>query len=783
MQESHHTWKKLFLLVTVGSTFVYIAWRGIYTIPLGFGFATLFFGLWLFIAEAIAGLEVFLHYWQSIKEKKLELPEIPEEWYPPVDVIITTHNEPPELVRKTANACKHLDYPDKSKVHVYIADDMNRREMEHMAANLGVGYIGLDPAENKHAKAGNLNNALSKTASPLILTVDADMIVRRHMLLGTVPYFFLPKLKKVDGQWVPRKDATDEKIGFIQTPQSFYNTDMFQHNLYLEDRLPNEQDYFFREVNTSRNIFNAAIHAGSNAVISREAIEEVGGIATNTITEDYETGLRIQAKGYTTYAIAEPLANGLAPTSIRSMLTQRERWGRGCVQSLKNVRLLTNMKIPFKLKIGYFSTLLYWWTFFRRFIYILAPIVFTLFHVQVIDANFYHLLFFWGSNFLLRLKATSIISGRIRNQHTSNVVDTILFPYMILPLLLESVGIRQKKFAVTSKVFDRYKAKTWTFALPHAILLVASVAGIIVCITHIIFTQTYYIGIVLFWLIVNSKNLLFAILFMFSRENFRSTERFRVKAPISVSYKEKTFEGETVDITDHGISFTLLRPEYLPGDETFAAEITDELYGCSMMVKVLHVSQKGELWKYIVSIEEIDDENLSRYYQFIYDREHCHPKFTHSSSTIYTDLASNFSRRAKKQQLSMRELPRINTNAPFRIAGGAKGTIIDFNYRYASIVFRKEPAYLNKSFMLPLGGGLELHLKLYDSRVRWNGGLLFTVLNWQQIVQDKRLARIIDSWTQKTFTSGFMDLEVQKTESDTREELDELDRKLVGLSI
>ena len=33
-------------------------------------------------------------------------------------------------------------------------------------------------------------------------------------------------------------------LGFIQTPQSFYTPDVFQHNLYAETKVPNEQDYF-----------------------------------------------------------------------------------------------------------------------------------------------------------------------------------------------------------------------------------------------------------------------------------------------------------------------------------------------------------------------------------------------------------------------------------------------------------------------------------------------------------------------------------------------------------
>ena len=83
----------------------------------------------------------------------------------------------------------------------------------------------------------------------------------------------------------------------FKTPQSFYNPDLFQFNFYSEKRIPNEQDFFFREINVGRNRANAPIYAGSNTLISREALDEVGGIATGTITEDFETGIKIQAKG------------------------------------------------------------------------------------------------------------------------------------------------------------------------------------------------------------------------------------------------------------------------------------------------------------------------------------------------------------------------------------------------------------------------------------------------------------------------------------------------------
>ena len=93
--------------------------------------------------------------------------------------------------------------------------------------------------------------------------------------METVPYMFLPRLKQLDdGTWAERsEDEVDEdfKMGFIQTPQSFYNPDLFQFNFYSEKRIPNEQDFFFREINVGRNRANAPIYAGSNTLISREA--------------------------------------------------------------------------------------------------------------------------------------------------------------------------------------------------------------------------------------------------------------------------------------------------------------------------------------------------------------------------------------------------------------------------------------------------------------------------------------------------------------------------------
>lgn len=171
-----------------------------------------------------------------------------------------------------------MDYPDRSKVHIYLCDDSNRPEMRELAAHMGIRY--LTRTEHIHAKAGNLNNAMKHTSSPLIATFDADMIPKHDFLTSCVPYFL-----------------TGEKIGFVQTPQSFYNPDQFQYNLYSEARIPNEQDYFYRDVQVGRNKSNSVIYGGTNTVLSRQALEDVGGFYTGSITEDFAMALKCRAKG------------------------------------------------------------------------------------------------------------------------------------------------------------------------------------------------------------------------------------------------------------------------------------------------------------------------------------------------------------------------------------------------------------------------------------------------------------------------------------------------------
>lgn len=295
--------KLLYLGAFVTSLF-YLSWRLIMTIPWHDSWFALIFGVLLWGSELVLSITAFIIISNKHKDFKLEKPEIAPERYPDVDVLIATHNEDPDLLYKTVNACTYMHYPDKSKVHIYVCDDTDRPEVAALAKELGVGYFGL--SDNKDAKSGNYNNALNQTSSPLVATFDADMIPYSEFLLETVPYF----VEQVEA------DANDEEldkapIGLIQTPQSFYNEDIFQYHLFSEGTLPNEQDFFSKGINNFNSACGSAFYTGSNTVLYRKAIDDAGGFPTDTITEDFELGARMNIEGYVNYSTDAPMASGL----------------------------------------------------------------------------------------------------------------------------------------------------------------------------------------------------------------------------------------------------------------------------------------------------------------------------------------------------------------------------------------------------------------------------------------------------------------------------------------
>ena len=64
-------------------------------------------------------------------------------------------------------------------------------------------------------------------------------------------------------------------------------------------------------------------------MIRRSALLEVGGVAVETIAEDFHTTIKLHRAGWKSRYHDEVLVQGLAPHDLDGYLLQRDRWARG----------------------------------------------------------------------------------------------------------------------------------------------------------------------------------------------------------------------------------------------------------------------------------------------------------------------------------------------------------------------------------------------------------------------------------------------------------------------
>lgn len=734
MKRKFNTMTLLYGAVVI-TTLIYIFWRAFFTIPFRLGLANCIFGLLLFISETMGAIETIQHCYGMGQELTPILPQIETQDYPDVDIFIATYNESCDLLYKTINGCRFMKYPDKSKVHIYLLDDGNRPEVKRLAMNMEIGYITRE--EHLHAKAGNLNNALLHTSSPLVATFDADMIPLSDFLLKTVPYFLLPQYQCINGKWIKTETNKDLKIGFIQSPQCFYNPDLFQYNLFSEDGVPNEQDYFYRDVQLARNKTNSAIYGGSNTVISRAALDEIGGFFTGVITEDFATGISIQAKGYTCYAIKDVLAVGLSPTDLKSLINQRARWARGCIQTLRRVKIVTRKGLSLGQKISYCSSLLYWYTPLRRLMYILAPILFAVFGIQVVKCSFIDLLLWWLPQYVVYQYAIKQFSKNIRTNRLSNIYDTILFPSLLPAVILETFGISQKKFAVTNK--EKVDNAFWyqcKHSLIHILLFILSILSLIKCMQEIFFGDGNTYFIIFVWTIVNLYSLSMAIFFMMGRKFLRVAERFQIEMPILVEGIQHVCK--TQDLSDGGLSFVCDFPYYLPTD--YAITFTLDTVIFKGMIK--HVSVLNKQWKYGVEIVEIEEHMKQVYYHIIYDREPTLPDTISKKHSFFDELSYNILRRVNKGITYNRKLPRLELNQPLYTKENKQVICKNFNYEYILL----EGNVLKEDLEIVINENISLFC--HKQRDYREGGL-YKITNHTSLINHPEFLSIVSEWSNR----------------------------------
>lgn len=410
----------------------YLYWRA--TSTLNFNTTTeAILGSGLFMAEIYSWLILVLGYFQTswpLNRKIAPLPKDVSLW-PTVDIYIPTYNESLDVVRDTVLAAQAIDYP-QDKMKVYLLDDGSRNEFKQFANDAGITYIERE--EHDHAKAGNLNHAMALTDGELICVFDCDHIATRIFLQATVGSFL-----------------QDPKLALIQTPHYFYSSDPFERNLSAAKDAPHEGALFYGPVQRGNDNWNATFFCGSCAVMRRSALEEIGGIAVETVTEDAHTALKLQRLGWNSAFIDIPLAAGLATERLALHVNQRIRWARGMTQIFRVDNPMLGRGLTFPQRICYLNAMLHFQYGLPRIIFLTAPLLFMLFNLNIIASSASMIFAYALPHLIMSVYVNSKNIGKYRYSFWGEIYETVMSFSLVLPTLLSLVSPKLGKFNVTDK--------------------------------------------------------------------------------------------------------------------------------------------------------------------------------------------------------------------------------------------------------------------------------------------------------------------------------------------
>lgn len=371
-----------------------------------------------------------------------------------VDALVPTVNEPLEVLEPAVIGATRM----RGVRRVLVLDDGARPEVAAMAARHGAAYHAR--ADSRGAKAGNLNHGLRHTDADLVVTLDADHVPMPDFLEHTVGHF------------------ADPEIAFVQTPQAFYNTDTFTFRRRSDGTVRwYEQGMFYECVQPAKNAANSAFYTGTGAVLRRAALDEIGGFATGTATEDIHTSLRLHARGWRSVFVPRPLAYGLEVDNLREFYRTRRRWAAGSLgllfrspDSPLRIRGLTIAQ-----RLSYLSSTLAHLQGAQRLAYLVVPLLSLITLHSPVDVGYGG----FGAVFVafaaLSLWLTRHYGGAAYHPWRSEVFHLAAAPSQLAGL--RGILSVERKFRVTTKNAGR--SSGWYTKLGYALLAALAAAGLL----------------------------------------------------------------------------------------------------------------------------------------------------------------------------------------------------------------------------------------------------------------------------------------------------------------
>ncbi len=291
----------------------------------------------LMIMNIVLSVGGFIYYMKVEKEGgRYYLEE-----YPMVSVMVPAHNES-IVIQRTVRALLNFSYP-KDRYEIIVINDNSSDDTAERLAEIQKAYpdrklkvINTGPDIGGKGKSNALNIGFNISEGEIIAIYDADNTPEPDALSILVENLMQDdKLGAVIGKFRTRNRNASLLSRFVNIETLAYQC-MNQAGRY----------YFFR----------LCTIPGTNYVIRRSIIEEIGGWDTKALSEDTEISFRLYRMGY--YIKQMPLAVTWEqePHLLPVWFRQRTRWAKGNLYVLiKNFKYVFDKTAgPMRLDVVYY---------------------------------------------------------------------------------------------------------------------------------------------------------------------------------------------------------------------------------------------------------------------------------------------------------------------------------------------------------------------------------------------------------------------------------------------
>lgn len=454
-----------------------------------------------------------------------------------VAVLVATFDEDEDVLRPTVVGARAIR--NDVEPEVWVLDDGDRPWVRDMCDELGARYL-TRPAPRRHAKAGNINNALEHVDAEFLVTLDADHVPRPELIERMLGHM------------------ADPKVAVVQAPQAFYNRG-FGHPRGEDDPLRNEQSIFFDIICRGKDRHGAAFWCGCPSLIRREALEDVGGVATDTVVEDAHTSLRLNARGWRVAYHNEVMALGLAPEEIGAFVVQRGRWARGSLQMLRLDTPLFARGLSMSQRLEYMASCLHFLEGPQRLVGLMVPpIVLATGAIPIAAAPLLYLMIFLPQLVLVPSASKALTRGHYR------LVEGERYSIVRMEAYLRALAAlptgRGGAFKVTPKGARAGRAPVFrAMRVPLAIAAV-TIAAILYQTAAQVFDLPGRLtagaaDVTIVWALVNTGLILYTFAWARRVQHRRRSHRFPVAVPAAYAAGDDelpSLAGQIEDLSQHG---------------------------------------------------------------------------------------------------------------------------------------------------------------------------------------------------------------------------------------